>query len=196
MSVKIWRPPITAVFSLDDTTLELIPLGPQHRQILVEAFGRLSERSRYYRFMAPISELSNSDLDYLTDLDMTDRFAWGLLVDDVPVAVGRYARTTTDPGAVEVGLAVLDDYQGRGYGVLLIETLAVVARSNGFSTMHFEVLAENHAMLKILDKLGVETESDGTIVHAELPLDRVPDPPLEADLLMKVVGSARSQRAP
>lgn len=192
MPTKIWRPPVTASIEFEGMAVELIPLGPPHRDLLAEAFSRLSERSRYYRFMAPVSELSRADLTYLTEMDMVNRFAWGIIADGTPAAVGRYARTTTSPDSVDVGITVVDEYQGRGLGPLLIECLAVVVRASGFSTMEFDVLAENKPMLRILEHAGVSLERDGAIVHGSIPAADVPLPPIDADLLLAAVGSARA----
>lgn len=191
MPVSIWRPPVTATIIHHGMSVELIPLGPPHRALLADAFDRLSERSRYYRFMAPIAELSQADLTYLTELDMVNRFAWGLVADGDPAAVGRYARMTTSPSRVDVGITVVDAFQGRGLGRLLIECLAVVVRASGFTTLEFDVLAENTAMLSILERLGAASEADGAIVHATLPAAEVPPPPVDQDLLLAAVGSAR-----
>lgn len=192
MPIEIWRPPLTATFTLEGADVELVPLGPQHRQVLAEAFTRLSDRSRYLRFMAPISELSASDLDYLTDLDMVDRFAWALLVEGEPAAVGRYARTTTSPSSLDVGITVLDQFQGRGLGRLLIQALAVVARSRGFKAFEFDVLAENTAMLAVLERIGAEIRSDGPVVHGRIPVADIETPPVDPDHLLEVIGSVRS----
>lgn len=191
MPVDIWRPPATVEFRYRGRLVELLPLGPPHRDVLRQAFDRLSDRSRFLRFMAPVSELSTSELRHLTELDMVGHFAWGLLCDGEPVAVGRYARTTTDPSAVEIGLTVLDEYQGRGFGTLLLEALAVVAAHNGFRSLHFEVLAENAAMLAILSRMGAEPTADRGIIHAELAPEEIPPPPVDPDLLLDAVGAAR-----
>ncbi|MGA7272732.1 MAG: GNAT family N-acetyltransferase [Acidimicrobiia bacterium] len=194
MSVEIWRPPKTASFNLNGAPVELIPLGPNHRALLSEAFTRLSERSRYYRFFSPVTSLSEHELTQLTDLDMFDRFAWGLLVEGDAAAVGRYAKTSTDPTAAEVAVTVLDDYQGRGLGRFLVLALAVVAANAGFGTLEFEVLSDNRPMRSILDELGAEVEMTDGIAHGRLAVANVPSPPVDPDLLLDVVGAARAVR--
>jgi RimJ/RimL family protein N-acetyltransferase len=65
------------------------------------------------------------------------------------VGVGRYERTP-DPEVVELGLVVLDEWQNRGLGrVLLRETLRV-AQSNGIHRFRADVLSENRRMLRLL----------------------------------------------
>lgn len=191
MPADIWRPPLTATFSHDGSDVELIPLSPVHRAVLAESFQRLSERSRYLRFMAPISRLSSSELDHLTDLDVVNRFAWGLLVDGEPGAVGRYARAVGTTTA-EIGVTVLDDHQRRGLGTLLVESLAVVGASVGITIFEFEVLAENAAMLTVLERMGASLKSDGAVVHGELAVANVPEPEMGSKLLLEVVETAPS----
>lgn len=192
MPVEIWRPPLTATFMLGDLDVELIPLGPRHREVLAEAFGRLSDQTRYFRFMAPVPTLSDAALTYLTALDMVDHFAWGVLVEGEPAAVGRYARIADNPSAAEIAITVVDDLQGRGLGQLLIQALAVVAASAGVSTFEFEVLAENRPMLGILRMLGATTGVDAGVVHADLAVGSIPAPPVASELLMDVVEAARA----
>lgn len=192
MTTRVWRPPLNVTIGHSAGPVELIPVGPPHRGLLADAFSDLSDRSRYLRFMAPLSRLSESDLSYLTELDMVDRFAWGILVDGRPAAVGRYVRVADGSTTAEVALTVLDDFQGMGLGTLLVECLAVVARDRGYATFSFEVLAENRAMLRILDKLGAAVEAEAGVVHAEVDLDAIAAPPIGARALMEVVASAGS----
>lgn len=193
MTTQVWRPPITVRFEDGNHRYELIPLTSNHRGLLVDGFSKLSERSRYQRFMAPVNELSQSEIDYLTDLDMVHRFAWGVLVDDEPAGVGRYAQTTTSPQAVEVAVTVVDEFQGRGIGRILLGALAVVAESSGYSRLEFEVLADNRPMLGLLESIEADLHPDGAIVHAEADPSKVPLPsPLTPDSLLAAVGAARS----
>lgn len=196
MQTEIWRPPLTARFQHRGEAVELIPVEPRHRQLLLDGFGSLSERSRYLRFMAPVSVLNGSEVEYLTNLDMVGRFAWALLVEGRPAALARYSRTTTRPDAAEVAVTVLDELQGRGLGTLLLECLAPVAAAVGFARFEFEVLPENRPMLRVLDKVGAGYAQEGGVVRGEIELVRMPPPPVPSDLLLDVVGSARAARLP
>lgn len=195
MQTKIWRPPLTARFEHRGDAVELVPLEPRHRDLLVEGFGHLSDRSRYLRFMAPVSVLNGSEVEYLTNLDMVDRFAWAALVDGVPAAIARYSRITTRPSVAEVAVTVIDEYQGRGLGPILIQSLAVVARAGGFAAFEFEVLPQNRAMIRVLEKIGASWKQEAGVVRGEVELEDVPLPPVDPDLVLDVVGSARAARA-
>jgi hypothetical protein len=56
-------------------TLLIRPICPADKQQLVDAFERLSERSRYRRFLSPRPHLSEAELSYLTEVDHHDHEA-------------------------------------------------------------------------------------------------------------------------
>jgi RimJ/RimL family protein N-acetyltransferase len=136
--------------------VELRPIRPEDKQALVEGFERLSERSRYRRFLAPHGPLTDSELHYLTEVDHHDHEAL-VAVDRVTqqgVGVARYIRSSQDPHVAEVAVAVVDDWQGRGVGGRLTAALADRARAEGVTSFTALVLAENEPVLKVLEDLG------------------------------------------
>lgn len=65
-------PPETLRTRLRDGLPVLIrPVTPEDKPLLRKGFTRLSEESGYRRFMRPVKELSEADLDYLTPINMT-----------------------------------------------------------------------------------------------------------------------------
>ncbi|MGH8875350.1 MAG: GNAT family N-acetyltransferase [Acidimicrobiia bacterium] len=149
----------------DGTQVELRPIVPEDKPLLTEGLARLSPRSRYLRFMSSTETLTRAQLAYLSELDYQDHFAWGVLHEGAGIAVGRYIRLTDDRRSAEVALTVLDEFQGKGVGRLLVEALAVVANEHGIDRFEFIVLAENRPMLALLEKLGAATQTDGPIVR-------------------------------
>jgi len=126
----------TEVALRDGTRVRLRPILPEDKAVLVEGFRRLSPESRYRRFMAPIQELTDDELRYLTEIDYVDHFAWLALDLEQPghpgIGVGRYVRIPEEPDVAEAAVTVVDDYyQGRGVGTLLLEALGAVALENG-----------------------------------------------------------------
>ena len=59
----------------DGSRVVIRPIEPDDREALAAAFERLSPESRYRRFFAPVSRLSERDLDYLTCVDHHDHEA-------------------------------------------------------------------------------------------------------------------------
>jgi GNAT superfamily N-acetyltransferase len=185
--------PVSAVLSLDDGTIfEIKPVTADDKSLLMNGFERLSERSRYLRFLGPMPTLSRRQLAYLSELDHRDHVAIGLLDGPTPAAIGRWVRFDDQPEDADVALTVVDDYQGRGVGRVVIQVLAAIARHRGIRWLHFDVLAENMAMLKVLDRMGAVRTPNGPIVHALVDADMVAPPVgLIGDILGAVDEAAR-----
>jgi acetyltransferase len=69
------------------------------------------------------------------------------------VGVARYDRAANTEVA-EVAVAVIDEFQRRGLGGVLLAELARVARTHGIRTFQLIVLPENTQMLGLLRKMG------------------------------------------
>ena len=158
----------TTVRLVDGTPITIRPLRRDDRALLIEGFALLSPESRYRRFFAPLPRLNTGMLDLLTDVDGTDHFACVALTGrsgtEVPVAAGRYIRPAGSDAA-ELALTVVDAYQGRGVGSLIVEALAVRAADNGVTRLEGFVLAENRPMLALLRKAGAQIQPDGVGVY-------------------------------
>jgi GNAT superfamily N-acetyltransferase len=157
--------PAASEHELADGSRVLVrPIVPSDRAQLEAGYRTLSPRSRHTRFFAPPSELSDADLDYLTQLDYRNHCALGAFMLDEPgtpgVAVARYVRDPDDPSSAEVAVTVLDDYQRRGIGTLLTWLLASEAAARGVRTfMHF-VQWENDDMIELLREKGARITAD------------------------------------
>src|ERR1700719_1613191 len=103
----------------------------------------------------------------------------------------RYIRLPDQPDTAEVGVTVVDAWQGRGLGSALLARLSEHALQAGIEYFTAEVLAENRTMLALLPGLGqVETESHGPVVTARVALA---EPPRQThpDLLDLLTAAAR-----
>jgi ribosomal protein S18 acetylase RimI-like enzyme len=106
--------------------------------------------------------------------------------------VGRWVRFAHDPAAADVAVTVLDAYQRRGIGRLLIEVLAVSGRARGVGVLHFDVLAENEAMTSLLRSLGAHRVSGEEVVHYFLDVGQVAPPAIvEGDLIALLEETSR-----
>lgn len=160
----------------DGTRVLLRPIVPEDKERLVEGLDRLSPESRYRRFMAPVAKLTRQQLVYLTELDHRNHFAWVAFALDDPgtpgIGVSRYVRLRDEPEVAEAALAVLDDYQGRGLGSLLLRALAAVAVENGIGCFRGEMLSDNRPARELMLSLGGRVErgeSGGVRVTVDLP---------------------------
>ena len=133
------------------------PIEPDDRAALAEGFERLSPESRYRRFFAPVTHLSEHDLDYLTCVDHHDHEALVAIAQATGEGVGvaRYVRT--GPDVAEPAIVVVDDWQGRGVGSRLLDALVERAREEGIRRFKAPVLAYNADAIHLLERLGQTT---------------------------------------
>ena len=173
----------------DGTDVALRPFRPGDGDLLVAGFARLSAQSRYRRFLSPVPRLTNSMLAFLTSVDDFHHRAWSALVDEpagpVGAAVVRWVRTNADPGVADVAVTVIDDYQGRGLGGLLLDVAVIDAFAHGVDRFEGVVLGENIASRRMMARAGAALRPDGGGVLAfRLPLraraDRLRGSPLPA----------------
>ncbi|HYS97557.1 MAG TPA: GNAT family N-acetyltransferase [Candidatus Dormibacteraeota bacterium] len=142
----------------DGTKVHLRPITPEDEPLLHEAVAAMSERTVYFRFFSPIKRMSDALAHRLAVVDYNDRFAI-VATTHKPgskeriVGVARYDRATQTDIA-EVAVAVIDEFQRRGLGSVLLAELARVARSHGIRSFQLIVLPENREMLGLLRKMG------------------------------------------
>ncbi|MFC3451703.1 bifunctional acetate--CoA ligase family protein/GNAT family N-acetyltransferase [Amycolatopsis speibonae] len=156
----------------DGGTVHLRPVIPSDADGLVAFHGRLSERTRYFRYFGAYPRIPQRDLERFSVVDHHDRVAFVALLGDDIVAVGRYERLDQGPSA-EVAFVVDDAHQGRGLGSILLEHLAAAASESGLRRFVAEVLAENAAMVRVFRDAGyqVSREIEEGVLHLEFDID-------------------------
>jgi GNAT superfamily N-acetyltransferase len=140
----------------DGSPVEIRPLRADDKAGLAAGFERLSELSRYRRFLSPTTRLTNGQLAYLTELDHHDHEAL-VAIDPANrhgLGVARYVRSRDDPREAEFAVAVADDWQRRGLGTALLRALAARAREEGITRFTGLVQAENRSIQALLRTLG------------------------------------------
>jgi GNAT superfamily N-acetyltransferase len=145
------------------------------RELLLRGFERLSPRSRYRRFLAPVSELTEEMVRYLTEIDHHDHEAMIALDERTGEGVGvaRYVRDPDRPDIAEVAVTVIDDWQGRGLGTVLLEVISARAREEGITTFTALMLATNQEMMDLLAQLDpmrvLDRETGRVEIEVQLP---------------------------
>lgn len=174
----------------DGTRVEIRPCGATSSDCgpdclkagIGDAFERLSPRSRELRFAAGLQRLSDSQLSYLSNLDNRDRLAW-CAIEPIPdghrgIGLARYVRLEESPAIAEFAVTVVDAYQGRGIGRILLGRLIESARENGLETLRGYILPSNSAMLRLAERFGARLSSEDEFVRADIEVDsagREPD---------------------
>ena len=119
------------------------------------AFEQLSPETRYRRFFAPLSRLSERDLRYLTEVDHRDHEALVAIDPDTDEisGVARYVRGR-EPREAEVAVVVVDPWQQKGVGSALLERLVARAREAGIEHFVAVVLSDNEEALDLFRRLA------------------------------------------
>ena len=159
----------------DGSRIRVRRLRRADRKLLLQGFHRLSPESRYRRFLSPTPELSAGAVRHLVEIDHRDHEALIALDERLGEAVGvaRYVRDRARHDAAEVAVTVVDDWQGRGLGTLLLEGITMRAREEGVDTFTALMLAENTQMMDLLERLGavrvVDRAAGAVEVEVHLP---------------------------
>lgn len=158
----------------DGTRVVVRPIEPDDKQALLAGFERLSEQSRYRRFLTPTPRLTETQLRYLTEVDHEWHEAVIAFAEETgePLGVARYVRVPDHPTTAEPAVTVVDDWQGRGLGSMLLDEISERARAAGVERFSATVLATNEPIIALLDHLGpdMRTSAHGVMqIDAELP---------------------------
>ena len=140
----------------DGTRLRLRPLTRDDREGLLVLFHRLSEESRWRRFMSPKPTLSPRELDYLTDIDHVAHEAFAAVDerDGSLAGIARYVRHTGSECGAELAVEVADELQRRGIGTALCTRVIERARENGLTVLTATSLWSNQPARRLLRRLG------------------------------------------
>jgi acetyltransferase len=136
----------------------LRPIVPQDREAFQSFVRGLSHETRTNRFLTPVSELSPTMLDAMTQADQGRHVALVATEGDRIIGEGRYVSLAGN-GRAEFALAVADDWQRQGIGARLLGALTAAARQAGLLALEGEILRTNTAMLRFVQRAGFRLTS-------------------------------------
>ncbi len=132
--------------------------------LLVEMYGRLSERTLALRFATvvinvPIERVIQ-EATHLATINPENADALVALIDEGGqehiIAVARLAGA--DAVSAEFAMTVRDDFQGQGVGAYMFDLLIQVALVHGLEYLTASVLAENRPMMDLIRRSGFPVE--------------------------------------
>ncbi|MDD5462709.1 MAG: GNAT family N-acetyltransferase [Methylococcales bacterium] len=138
------------------------PIRPEDAVLEEDFHQRLSEHTKYFRFMQALQELTPEMIVRFTQIDYDREMAFVAVTEDESMpselGVGRYL-TNPDGNSVEFALVVVDDCQRLGIGTRIMKALMQTAKSKGMLFFEGEVLVINKPMLSLVKKLGFSIEN-------------------------------------
>jgi ribosomal protein S18 acetylase RimI-like enzyme len=159
----------------DGTQIEIRALRPSDRNALLDAAGRTSDESLYRRFFGVRREFNDAEVASFVDVDFIEQVALVALMGarerELIVAGARYI--VVRPGTAELAVTVVDEFQGLGIASVLLRHLAGLARAARLSELVAEVMPDNTAMLRVLERSGLRQRKkpESSVIHVTLYLD-------------------------
>jgi acyl-CoA hydrolase/GNAT superfamily N-acetyltransferase len=160
----------------DGTQILFRPIHPTDEPAMRDLFYKLSEQSKFYRFMGHLKRVPRSQIEDFVYIDHRSEVTIvGVLKEahgeDI-IAVGSYY---LDPktNKAEVAFTVTDHWQRHGIGTFMLKHLARIARRTGISGFTAEVLAENKGMQVVFDhcEFKVHSKYRGDVYSYELDFE-------------------------
>jgi acetyltransferase len=172
--------------SVKNGRILLRPIRPEDAEAEKRFISRLSRRTSYLRFHAPIRELTMERLVRYTQIDYDREMAF-VAIDTTAEqheirGISRYT-CNPDGHSAEFGVIVEDAWQGRGVGHVLMQALEETARARGLEELIGLVLKENDEMGEMMRKRGYvphRDEEDPGVLRYIKPLIAPTSGPLEA----------------
>jgi GNAT superfamily N-acetyltransferase len=158
-----------------DTTLptgdrvRVVPLTRGDEDTVQRVFDAMSPESRYYRFLQAMPRLPGGMRRLLAGADGERHRAAAAWHDDRPVGIVRLV--TDRDGDVELSVAVIDAYHGRGLGRTLVAAALETARTMGREPMVL-VHGQNHRALGLFRSHGFRFTIDGWALVGRIAPDR------------------------
>jgi GNAT superfamily N-acetyltransferase len=183
----------------DGTEVLIRPVEPDDKPLFEAGWERFGDDSRYRRFMAAKPDLTDRDLAFFTEVDHVDHEALGAIdpVTGSGLGVARYIRDPARPDAAEAAVSVIDSWQGRGVGSVLLCRLAALARARGIRTFTAALFASNRSMLRLFKRVGtVRTRvAEGPALEIDVELATADEPTLQMALRSAATGHVSERRS-
>jgi RimJ/RimL family protein N-acetyltransferase len=161
-------------FLRDGSPVEIRALWQEDEAAMLAAIERTSAQSLQRRFFVTKRHFSEKERAFFMNVDFRNHVAIVAVTEDAGRKViaggGRYI--VFEHGRAEMAFVVVDAWQGRGVGSVLMRHLIKLARDAGLQELTAEVLLGNAAMRKVFEKFGFTrtAHQDPQTLHLVLKL--------------------------
>ncbi len=140
----------------DGTPIQIRALRASDEADMLAAIARTGPQSLQSRFFVLKRHFSDKERAFFMDVDFSNHVALAALVEEqgryTIIGGGRYV--IVEPGRAEMAFVVVDAWQGRGVGSLLLRHLTDIAREQGLRELIAEVLSDNTPMRSVFARAG------------------------------------------
>jgi GNAT superfamily N-acetyltransferase len=147
---------------------------PHNKQQISDGLRDMSPETIRNRFLGSKREFSDKELQYLTNLDGWNHYAFGL-EENSPLprglAIIRLVRASHCEKEAEVAITIIDRYQKMGLGTFLMNIIILAALEREIETLSFSFLPQNTAIEKLISRLGVPLPGAHTKDYVQLYLN-------------------------
>jgi GNAT superfamily N-acetyltransferase len=152
----------TAVTLPDGALIHVRRLWRTDEEALQALFYRLSEDSRYERFLSHKSRDCSENVTGYFESESGRNAAFVATSDDTNGELIAMASYAVDPrtGWADVSVVVRDEWQRRRVGTALFHRLVACARQRGIQRLTADVLATNGRMMALFHDNGLRIESE------------------------------------
>jgi len=158
----------------DGRLVNILALRPEDEPDMLAALAQASVQSLQRRFFVMKRHFSDKERAFFMDIDFENHVALVARAEDAGrnVLVGGCRYIVSEPGQAEMAFMVVDGWQGRGVGSILMRHLIKLGNDAGLKELTAEVLPENTSMRKIFTKFGFKAapRKDPQIVSLVLKL--------------------------
>ena len=163
---------------IDNHNIVIRPITLDDVQREKDFVAKLSPESRRFRFFSGIHDLSDKAARQLCDIDFDETMAFISVIDDhstdnKPQEIGVSRFATDDDGNCECALTIADEWQNKGLGRILMDTLIEYARSKNKTTIYSNEMRANIHMKDLSNDLGMKSKVDAeepSLIRYELLL--------------------------
>ncbi len=149
-------------FTIDGENVLLRPIKPEDELIWADMIESLSPATAEYRFFGPVGEITKGMLVRYCHIDYDREIAIAAITQpkgrkkNEMLGVARLSIETTSSDEGEFAIVVRDDYQRKGIGSKLMDSLITAARDRHVREITGFVLAANPGMARFAESLGFD----------------------------------------
>jgi RimJ/RimL family protein N-acetyltransferase len=153
---------------LDGRTVTIRAQRPEDLEAWRRAMSRSSPASLYHRFFEIKRGFTENEEHYFLDIDFVKHVALVAVVEENGTSiVGGCRYVLVEPAMAEISFHVIDEYQTKEIGTMLMRHLAKIARAAEVTELTAEVMSDNEPMIKVIARSGLQVSAtrEGAIFY-------------------------------